>query len=53
MLVSLEPPLVFLLLFGGYAVSGPAQWYWRRRRRGERRPRNDAGERPRDEPFDE
>lgn len=33
MIVSIDPPLVFLLMFGGYALSGPALWYWRRRRR--------------------
>jgi CDP-diacylglycerol--serine O-phosphatidyltransferase len=41
MLISVEPPLILLLLFGAYALSGPVQWYWRRRtriaRRGDRR----------------
>lgn len=46
MLVSLDPPSVFLLLFGTYAASGPVQWYWRRSRRLSRRKRaggDDAG----------
>jgi CDP-diacylglycerol--serine O-phosphatidyltransferase len=34
MVISVDPPLVFLLMFGTYALSGPAYWYWRRRRRG-------------------
>lgn len=33
MFVSLEPALVLFVLFSSYALSGPAQWYWRRRRR--------------------
>lgn len=33
MVVSLDPPLVFLIMFGCYALSGPAYWYWRRRGR--------------------
>lgn len=33
MVVSIDPPLVFLLIFGGYALSGPILWFWRRRRR--------------------
>ncbi len=32
MFVSLEPALVLFVLFASYALSGPAQWYWRRRR---------------------
>jgi len=32
MVISVDPPLVFLLMFGTYALSGPAYWYWRRRR---------------------
>ena len=30
-LISLNPPIVFLLLFGLYAGSGPAYWLWRKR----------------------
>ena len=29
-----DPPSVLLLLFAGYALSGPAQWAWRRVRQG-------------------
>lgn len=43
MLISVEPPLVFLLLFGTYALSGPAQWYWRRRARAMKRRRQGQG----------
>jgi CDP-diacylglycerol--serine O-phosphatidyltransferase len=32
MVISIDPPLVFLLMFGAYALSGPLYWYWRRRR---------------------
>ena len=32
MFISIDPPLVFLLMFGAYALSGPIYWYWRRRR---------------------
>lgn len=32
MVISIDPPLVFLLMFGAYALSGPVHWYWRRRR---------------------
>jgi len=32
MIISIDPPLVFLIMFGTYALSGPAYWYWRRRR---------------------
>lgn len=66
MLISLEPPLVLLLVFGGYALSGPLQAYWRRYRRGTRatKPADTADEawdtpadapadEPRDEPPDE
>lgn len=31
MIISVDPPLVFLLMFGIYALSGPIHWYWRRR----------------------
>jgi CDP-diacylglycerol--serine O-phosphatidyltransferase len=34
MVISIDPPLVFLMMFGAYALSGPAHWYWRRRRAG-------------------
>ena len=30
-LISLDPPIVFLALFGAYAASGPIYWVWRRR----------------------
>lgn len=50
MLISLEPPLVFLVVFGGYALSGPAQWYWRRRRRGLKRAMGSDGRH--DEQYD-
>src|SRR5690606_14199161 len=33
MIISIDPPLVFLLMFGTYALSGPVLWYWLRRRR--------------------
>jgi CDP-diacylglycerol--serine O-phosphatidyltransferase len=33
MVISVDPPLVFLLMFGAYALSGPIYSYWRRRRR--------------------
>jgi CDP-diacylglycerol--serine O-phosphatidyltransferase len=32
MIISVDPPLVFLLMFGAYALSGPIYSYWRRRR---------------------
>lgn len=32
MVISIDPPLVFLLMFGAYALSGPVYGYWRRRR---------------------
>jgi CDP-diacylglycerol--serine O-phosphatidyltransferase len=31
--VAIEPPLMAFVLFTLYAVSGPAEWFWRRRRR--------------------
>ena len=31
-LIALEPPIVLLMLFGGFAVSGPAASLWRRAR---------------------
>lgn len=33
-LVAIDPPRVLLAIFFGYALSGPALWLWRRRRRG-------------------
>jgi CDP-diacylglycerol--serine O-phosphatidyltransferase len=39
-LIALDPPLVLLCLFGGFALSAPLQWLWRRLRR---RPRRHAG----------
>jgi CDP-diacylglycerol--serine O-phosphatidyltransferase len=32
MVISIDPPLVFLLMFGAYALSGPMYSYWRRHR---------------------
>jgi CDP-diacylglycerol--serine O-phosphatidyltransferase len=32
MVISIDPPLVFLLMFGAYALSGPIYSYWRRHR---------------------
>ena len=32
MIISIDPPLVFLTLFGIYALTGPVRWLWRRRR---------------------
>lgn len=32
MVISVDPPLVFLIMFGTYALSGPVHWYWRRHR---------------------
>ena len=36
-LIASDPPLILLAIFGGYAVSGPIVWFWRRIRR-HRRP---------------
>lgn len=36
-LISLDPPTVFLILFGAYAASGPIYWLWRKRAAGSRR----------------
>jgi CDP-diacylglycerol--serine O-phosphatidyltransferase len=45
MVISIDPPLVFLLMFGAYALSGPVHWYWRRRAGGGADPREaDDGE---------
>jgi CDP-diacylglycerol--serine O-phosphatidyltransferase len=30
-LISLDPAIVFLIIFGTYAASGPVYWLWRRR----------------------
>ena len=30
-LISIDPPTVFLMMFGAYAASGPIYWLWRRR----------------------
>jgi len=38
-LIALNPPIVLLSLFGGFALSAPLVWLWRRARR---RPRNPA-----------
>ncbi len=40
MFISLDPPLVFLLIFGTYAASGPLYWFWRLRRRRARHARD-------------
>jgi CDP-diacylglycerol--serine O-phosphatidyltransferase len=43
MTISVEPPLVFLLMFGLYALSGPVHWYgWHRRLRA--RPLSEAAD---------
>ena len=45
MLISLDPPLVLLLIFGAYALSGPLYWFWRvRKRRRLRRARAGAAD---------
>jgi CDP-diacylglycerol--serine O-phosphatidyltransferase len=36
-LIASDPPLILLTIFGGYAISGPTLWVWRRMRR-HRRP---------------
>lgn len=41
MLISLDPPLVFLVVFGTYALTGPLRWYWRRRSRAARQARHE------------
>src|SRR5690606_18503084 len=33
MIISIDPPLVFLLMFGTDALAGAVLWYWVRRRR--------------------
>ena len=38
-LIALDPPVVLLALFGGFALSAPILWLWRRLRR---RPRDAA-----------
>lgn len=40
-LISLNPPVVFLILFGTYAASGPVYWAWRRRTK---RPAGEEGD---------
>lgn len=35
-LIALNPPVALLIIFGGYALSAPILWFWRRRRRGQR-----------------
>jgi CDP-diacylglycerol--serine O-phosphatidyltransferase len=42
-LISLDPPTVFLGLFSAYAASGPVYWLWRRRPRRPSDGDNDAG----------
>ena len=38
-LIALNPPVVLLSLFSGFALSAPLVWLWRRARR---RPRSPA-----------
>ena len=38
-LIAIDPPVVLLALFGGFALSAPLQWLWRKLRR---KPRNAA-----------
>jgi CDP-diacylglycerol--serine O-phosphatidyltransferase len=38
-LIALDPPLVLLGLFGGFALSAPIVWVWRRTHRPPRKPR--------------
>lgn len=40
-LIALDPPLVLFVLFGGFAVSGPLVWLWRKVRRKPRAPARD------------
>jgi CDP-diacylglycerol--serine O-phosphatidyltransferase len=35
-LIALHPPVSLLVIFGGYALSGPILWLVRRKRRGQR-----------------
>ena len=37
-LIALDPPVVLLSLFGGFALSAPLVWLWRRARRRSRNP---------------
>jgi CDP-diacylglycerol--serine O-phosphatidyltransferase len=32
-IVAVDPPIVLLAIFGGYAASAPIVWVWRRLRR--------------------
>lgn len=41
-LIASDPPLILLVIFGGYAVSAPLTWVWRRLRRRHRGPRHKA-----------
>lgn len=40
-LIALDPPLVLFLLFGGFALSGPGVWSWRKLSRKPRVPAQD------------
>lgn len=44
MLISIDPPLVFFILFSSFALSGPIYWLWRRRsaQRNKQQAGNDA-----------
>jgi CDP-diacylglycerol--serine O-phosphatidyltransferase len=42
-LIASDPPLILLVIFGGYAVSAPLQWLWRRGRRRHRSLRRSEG----------
>jgi hypothetical protein len=35
-LIALDPPTALLVIFGGYALSGPVMWLMKRKRRGQR-----------------
>jgi hypothetical protein len=35
-LIALYPPIALLTIFGGYALSGPVAWIWKRIRRSKR-----------------
>ncbi|HXC58935.1 MAG TPA: CDP-diacylglycerol--serine O-phosphatidyltransferase, partial [Steroidobacteraceae bacterium] len=35
-LIALYPPIALMTIFGGYAISGPGAWIWKRVRRSQR-----------------
>jgi hypothetical protein len=35
-LIALYPPIALLTIFGGYALTGPAAWLWKKARRSQR-----------------